>query len=87
MSDVLIELPRYQCHKQVWALKIKHVFKTERGCEMHFEEEHYAPIEMPAAWYEKHDPQPGGYFVWYEDGYKSYSPGDVFEAGYTRLAS
>jgi hypothetical protein len=33
----------------------------------------------------KHDPQVGGYFVEYEDGYESFSPAKAFEGGYTRL--
>jgi hypothetical protein len=30
-------------------------------------------------------PQPGGYFVVYKDGYKSFSPAKAFEEGYTRI--
>jgi hypothetical protein len=33
----------------------------------------------------KHNPQPGGYFVVYDDGYQSFSPAEAFEEGY-RLA-
>jgi hypothetical protein len=33
----------------------------------------------------KHDPRPGGYFVEYADGYRSFSPAEAFEAGYTRI--
>lgn len=35
----------------------------------------------------KHKPEPGGYYVRYEDGYESYSPPEAFEAGYTRIAA
>lgn len=79
------ELPRYQCHKQVQALKIKHVIDNPRGFELHFEDERFAPIQVSGPWACKHAPEAGGYFVVYPDGYQSYSPGDAFEAGYTLI--
>ena len=33
----------------------------------------------------KHNPQAGGYYVVYEDGYKSWSPAEAFESGYTKM--
>lgn len=33
----------------------------------------------------KHKPEVGGYYVVYEDGYKSFSPAGAFESGYTPL--
>ena len=33
----------------------------------------------------KHQPTVGGYYVVYKDGYKSFSPADAFESGYTRV--
>ena len=33
----------------------------------------------------KHDPQAGGYYVVYADGYQSFSPAQAFEEGYTRI--
>jgi hypothetical protein len=83
MSQSLIELPRYQCHKQVWALKLRDVVHCRRGVDLHPEDARFAPITMPSDWAFKHDPQPGGYLVVYDDGHHSYSPSDVFEAGYT----
>lgn len=75
-------LPRYTCHKQVWALKIKSV-----GTDiLQFEDDDYGPrCGFEAAKYiTKHNPQPGGYWVQYDDGYESYSPAEAFEQGYTR---
>jgi hypothetical protein len=34
----------------------------------------------------KHNPQVGGYYVMYKDGYQSWSPASEFEDGYTRIA-
>jgi hypothetical protein len=38
-------------------------------------------------YYTKHEPHIGGYFVRYDNGYQSFSPADVFEDGYTKVAS
>lgn len=84
MSNI-IELPRYQCHKQVWALKIKAIIPNPRGAELHFENDRYCPFEMPAEWVDKHQPQTGGYLVVYEGGYRSYSPAEAFESGYVLI--
>ncbi len=32
----------------------------------------------------KHNPEAGGYYVVYKDGYTSFSPAKAFEEGYTR---
>jgi len=45
----------------------------------------FAPFEVEPGYFLKHKPEVGGYFVQYEDGYKSYSPAKAFEEGYTRL--
>lgn len=99
------EMPRYKCHKEVWALKIKEVVKHALPCEnatseqdaafeaspkfegahLFFEEEGYGPLPVDAEWYRKHNPEKGGYLVVYKGGYKSFSPADAFEEGYSRL--
>ena len=84
-------LPQYQCHKKVWALKIKALEPIEgeggklAGMMMHPEESGYAPITLSGAYMSKHQPKEGGYYVVYDDGYLSWSPADAFESGYTRL--
>jgi hypothetical protein len=90
--QVMGELPRYKCHKEVHALKIKEVQDpTKPGCEtdgsrvLVFEDDGYAPIRVPHDYVRKHKPEAGGYRVVYKDGYKSYSPAEAFEAGYTRI--
>lgn len=79
------ELPRYQCHKTVQALKIAHVLANPRGVELHFEDQRFVPAQVDAVWFDKHKVEAGGYVVYYEDGYASYSPGAVFEAGYALI--
>ncbi|NKE69890.1 hypothetical protein MNODULE_03900 [Nitrospiraceae bacterium HYJII51-Mn-bac16s-1-B09] len=74
-------MPRYQCHKKVWALKIRSV----EGNRITPEESGYASFVVPDEFIQKHNPQIGGYFVVYEDGYHSYSPAKAFEEGYTLI--
>lgn len=81
-------MPRYRSHKQIWALKIKEVSlgaPNSVGCAIITpEEEGFAPFEVDAEYVRKHKPQAGGYYVVYADGYKSWSPAQAFEEGYTR---
>lgn len=96
-ADAVREMPRYQCHKKVWALKIKNILCDSDADLAHPgrdpdgsilitpEDEGYAPFRVDFAYRSKHSPKAGGYFVVYDDGYQSYSPADAFEGGYTRL--
>ena len=81
-----IEMPRYECHKKVWALKIKEIREgAEKLPELVFEEDGYSSMRVDFDWYFKHKPAAGGYYVVYADGYKSYSPAEAFEGGYVRI--
>jgi hypothetical protein len=84
-----IEMPRYKCHKEVWALKIEgilyHGHGTNGRATITPAEKGYAPFEVDAAYVQRHKPQIGGYYVVYDDGYKSFSPAKAFEEGYTRI--
>lgn len=83
------ELPKYQCHKKVGALKIKTISPFGDGSLLITpEEEGYGPFQVEAKFVPKHDPakpRVGWYFVQYEDGYQSFSPPEAFEDGYTRI--
>ena len=86
-NEIGAELPRYRCHKQVWALKIRWVEAHANGsAALCPEDETYAPVEVDAVFVTKHLPKNGGYYVVYDDGYKSFSPAAAFENGYTRIA-
>ena len=88
MDNTAVEMPRYKCHKEVWALKIKDILREPGQYEPSLivpEEEAYAPFLVPAAYVAKHNPQIGGYYVVYSDGYESFSPADAFESGYSRI--
>lgn len=80
-SQAVRKMPRYLCHKQVWALKIQDI----AGNVIMPAESGYGPFDVSDEYMAKHKPVVGGYFVVYADGYKSFSPADVFEAGYALI--
>lgn len=96
-SGTSIELPKYKCTKEVWALKIKdinkHEFlkdpKTGNRPDNYYtivpENNRYMPFNVDENYWNKHQPKTGGYYVQYKDGYKSFSPSDAFEDGYVLL--
>lgn len=45
----------------------------------------FSPIAVSTKFLEQHKPEAGGYLVFYEDDYRSFSPAKAFEEGYTRL--
>ncbi len=84
----MMEMPKYQCHKKVWALKIANLVSyadTDGGVWCYPADEGYARFVLDRAFMEKHKPVDGGYYVVYDDGYKSFSPAKAFEDGYTRI--
>lgn len=82
------EIPKYKCHKEVWALKIKSVTVAGDRAILSFEDDGYAAIGVPLKYLEKApNGVEGGYYVVYADGYVSWSPAEAFEAGYSRVES
>lgn len=83
-GEIAKPLPRYICHKQVWALKIRSIEILEDGAGLITpEEEGYIPFHVTRDYMAKHVPKLGGYWVKYDDGYQSWSPAKAFEEGYT----
>lgn len=72
-----MEMPQYSCHKTVSALQIAAV--TEEALEFNAP---WLPIVVGKEWLDKHNPEVGGYYVAYKDGYTSYSPEKAFTEGY-----
>jgi len=83
-------MPKYKCHKEVWALKIAELTRNpdgsllivpaEAGYGAFTVEAKFVPIHNDAA-----RPEVGWYYVVYEDGYRSFSPAKAFEDGYTLI--
>lgn len=95
-SQAFTPMPQYQCHKKVWALKIQSVTldadeaaktgrETTGGAIIMPADDGYASFTVDADYVRKHNPVAGGYYVVYEDGYKSFSPAKAFEDGYARM--
>jgi len=84
MDENTLEMPKYKCHKEVWALKIAKINYEANGSAIITPVENgYAPFVVSDDYLLRHKPQIGGYFVRYKDGYKSFSPADAFEGGYS----
>ncbi len=95
-SGASTQMPKYRCHKEVWALKIQSIAldsdkahtenrETDGSAMITPADTGYAPFWVGMDYMRKHQPKIGGYFVVYKDGYKSFSPAEAFEEGYTRI--
>ena len=93
MAQTQREMPRYKCHKEVWALKIAGIKRDGEGENRETDgsaiitpaDEGYGPFKVDFEYMRKHKPVVGGYYVVYKDGYKSFSPAEAFEDGYTLI--
>lgn len=86
MYDSNYVLPKFKCHKIVSGIKIAEMRQTPGG-DFYFipEQDPHASIRIDSAFIEKHSPEIGGYLVEYADGYRSYSPAEAFEEGYSPI--
>lgn len=78
--EVYDDPAEYRCHKVVRAMQISARVGNMLSFEGNLSDRAYGEN-----WLAKHEVEVGGYIVIYEDGYKSFSPQDVFEAGYTKI--
>jgi hypothetical protein len=87
---VQAELPKYRCHKEVRALQIARIdmpVDPAAGPTMiHFIDPRFAPVAAEPFMFARYIPVFGDYYVVYHDGYKSISPREEFEAGYSLIA-
>lgn len=80
------ELPRYQCFKIVRAVKIGRIeIQYDKSAILIPEDTAFDAFVVSADYVARARPKEGGYYVVYEDGYKSYSPRHAFESGYARM--
>jgi hypothetical protein len=87
MQKAQVEIPLYKCHKEVRAAKITEIQSHEsNGVGSHTMV--FGDISgskfLTDEWKARHNPEVGGYFVLYADGYTSYSPEAAFEEGYSK---
>lgn len=89
MSVALLEqMPEYRCHKVVRASKITKVIPGSPIClwaDVQLLEPAGATVRLSAGFYNMHQPEAGGYLVWYANGHLSYSPEKPFTEGYRRI--
>lgn len=79
-------LGRFKCHKVVSAAKIMAVAISDvTTLQLQPEVGRLYNVQVDGNWVGMHAPQPGGYYVIYEDGYASFSPAKAFEEGYSRI--
>lgn len=94
----LQEMKKWQCHKVVRAEKISKIVRdgegenreTDGSAQLFFDgseniEGFEGNVKVEHDFMAKHKPEVGGYYVVYGDGYKSFSPAEAFEDGYTRI--
>lgn len=94
--SVEIEMPKYKCHKEVHALQISDIEldvvaayregrETDGGAMLTPFDRRYSAIRVPHDFVSRNKLTVGGYYVVYEDGYRSFSPQGAFEQGYTKI--
>lgn len=80
-----IHFQRYRSHKIIEAFKIASIVVENDGIHHSLLSDDEWGVFVDKAYMEKHNPQIGGYFVRYPDGYQSWSPAQAFEDGYTAI--
>lgn len=80
-------MQQYKSHKTVKAGKITAISRIVKNSVyqhgwLTLEDGRQVSLGQP--YFDKHNPEVGGYFVQYEDGYKSYAPAAVFESNYSQ---
>jgi hypothetical protein len=83
------KLPRWKSHKEVEAFKIEAVlsFPQPGGLTTLVSVGDGFRVYVNDEYVKKHNPQIGGYYVRYADGYESFSPAEAFEEGYVPLVA
>lgn len=85
-SAQLQSLPVYQSHKKVRAGEILFMAKDEASGVLYLHLDRITNIvQVNIGYLSKHNPEVGGYYVLYEDGYESYSPASAFNSGYIHV--
>lgn len=79
-------LPKWRSHKVVRAAQIIGIDPSGSATVTLLFKHPVLPLTVSFLYVNKHEPQIGGYYVLYEDGYESWSPADSFEAGNTLIS-
>ena len=79
-----VTMTKWRSHKIVEAGTI-YAFKDNNVVTVLVPPMHYLDVTVPADWTARGKPKLGDFLVRYEDGYISWSPKEVFLAGYTAI--
>ena len=80
------QLPQYQCHKKVWALKIAAIEIDKDGsAKIAPADKGFATLTTGPKFRFTGSEEDLGYYVRYDDGFESWSPTKAFEDGYSRI--
>ena len=78
-------MKKYRCHKVVQAAKITNIIEAGGSMTLEFDGGEKVWFPPEDSFPSRHALEVGGYYVVYEDGYRSFSPAKAFEAGYTLI--
>ncbi len=82
-------MKKYKCHKEVSAMRIEYCTFFYNAGQKRYDYRIVGDtgdvVEVTREFMERHQVTPGNYYVVYEDGYASISPGKAFEEGYTEI--
>lgn len=87
MSEDPFTLSKWQCRQQVWAEKIVNVkFNHIADSHISWSLENGDTVVVSDDLLCRGTSTPiGGYYILYANGYESWCPADVFEAGYAKI--
>jgi hypothetical protein len=83
-----IEMPKYKCHKEVWALRISALeIHKDKSATIVPDDSRYTAFRTAPGWAEhfKGNEKDPGYYVVYKNSYASWSPTKAFEEGYSLI--
>jgi hypothetical protein len=90
-EQVLSGLPQWRSHKVVRAAPVRALYPHDTDPNKMVlyldggpDPDGYPGIEIEAKVFSRYVPQPGDYFVVYDDSYQSVSPRKAFEEGYSQ---
>ena len=82
-------MKKYKCHKEVSAMRIEYCIFFYNAEQKRYDYRIVGDtgdvVEVTREFMERHQVTHGNYYVVYEDGYASISPGKAFEEGYTEI--
>ena len=80
------QLPKYQCHKKVWALAVAAIqINEDKSATIAPADDGFAPFTTKPNYPWKGSESDLGFYVVYDGGYESWSPTKAFMEGYTRI--